>query len=209
MSADKLTIPRMLAAAVMLVGVCFLALGVVKLANLWVLIFGSVVVAVIVRAIADPLVDRFGYKDGLAVLTVIATILAVLVGIGFLFGQLISEQVHQLLLKLPGAWAQLQGRLAASPAAGQLMTQLQNLGSEAGRALALAPRIALGVDSGLATLVLVLVAGVFLAAQPSRAREGVLAVAPKASRSRLREVMNACRRALKGWVKAQVLVGHW
>lgn len=195
----------MFAAAVILVSVYFLALGAVKLANLWILIFGSVVVAVVVRAIADPLVDRFRFKDGLAVLTAIATILAVLAGIGFLFGQLISEQVHQLLLKLPGAWAQLQARLEASPAAGQIIEQLQNLGSEAGRALAIAPRIAMGAISGFATLVLVLVAGVFLAAQPSRAREGVLVMAPKGVRPRLREVMNTCGLALKGWVKAQLL----
>lgn len=205
MSSDKLTIPRMLAGAVILVSVYFLALGAVRLANLWILIFGSVVVAVVVRAIADPLVDRLKFKDGLAVLTAIMTILAVLAGAGFLFGQQISEQIHQLALKLPGAWALLQARLEASPAAGQIIAQLQNLGSEAARALAIAPRIAMSVMSGLATLVLVLVAGVYLAVQPDRAREGLLVLAPTRSRPRLRHVMNTCGRALKGWVKAQLV----
>ena len=90
MSQDKLTIPRMLAAAVILVSVYFLALGAVKLANLWILIFGSVVVAVIVRAIADPLVVRFKFKDGPAVLTAVLMIVAGLGAVGFLFGQQIS-----------------------------------------------------------------------------------------------------------------------
>lgn len=205
MNLDKLTLSRTFTFAVVLVSVYFLAQGAVKLANLWILIFGSVVVAVVVRAIADPLVDSFKFKDGLAVLTAILTILAVLAGIGFLFGQLISEQVQQLALKLPGAWAQLQARLEASPAAGEIVEQLQNLGSEAGRALAIAPRIAMGAVSGFATLVLVLVAGVFLATKPDQAREGVLSMAPKPSRPRLREVMNTCGRALKGWVKAQLI----
>lgn len=207
----KPTLSWMVAASVILVGTYFLAQGAVKLASLWILIFGSVVVAVIVRAIADPLVNRFRFKDGLAVLSSILIILAVLGGIAFLFGQQISEQIHQLTLKLPGAWAQFQARLEASPAAGQIVEHMQELGSEAGRALAIAPRIALGAVSGFAILVLVLVAGVFLAAQPDRAREGVLSMAPLASRARLREVMNTCGRALKGWVKAQlfsmVLVG--
>jgi predicted PurR-regulated permease PerM len=202
---DKLPISRMFIAAVILVGVYFLAQGAVRLANLWILIFGSVVVAVVIRAIADPLVERFRFKDGLAVLTAIVTILAVLAGIGFLFGQQISEQVHQLALKLPGAWAQFQARLQASPAAGEIFDQLQNLGSEAGRALAIAPRIAMSTVSGVAILVLVLVAGIFLAAQPDQAREGVLSMTPMSSRARLREVMNTCGRALKGWVKAQLL----
>lgn len=205
MNLDKLPISRMFLAAVILVGVYFLAQGAVRLANLWILIFGSVVVAVVIRAIADPLVERFRFKDGLAVLTAILTILAVLAGIGFLFGQQISEQVHQLVLKLPGAWAQFQARLQASPAAGEIFDQLQNLGSEAGRALAIAPRIAMSTVSGVAILVLVLVAGIFLAAQPDQAREGVLSMTPLSSRARLREVMNTCGRALKGWVKAQLL----
>lgn len=205
MNLDKMPISRMFIAAAILVGVYFLAQGAVRLANLWILIFGSVVVAVVVRAIADPLVERFRFKDGLAVLTAIMTILAVLSGIGFLFGQQISEQVQQLALKLPGAWAQFQARLQASPAAGEIFDQLQNLGSEAGRALAIAPRIAMSTVSGVAILVLVLVAGIFLAAQPDQAREGVLSMTPLSSRARLREVMNTCGRALKGWVKAQLL----
>ncbi len=204
MKLEKLTLSTMVAASVILVGTYFLAQGAVKLASLWILIFGSVVVAVIVRSVADPLVNRFGFKDGLAVLSAILIILLALGGIAYLFGQQISEQVYQLALKLPGAWTEFQTRLQASPAAGQIVEQLQKLGSEAGRALALAPRIALGAVSGFALLVLVLVAGVFLAAQPDRAREGVLAMAPKHSRARLREVMNTCGRALKGWVKAQV-----
>jgi len=202
---DKLPISRMFVAAAILVSVYFLAQGAVRLANLWILIFGSVVVAVVIRAIADPLVERLRFKDGLAVLTAIVTILAVLAGIGFLFGQQISEQVQQLALKLPGAWTQFQARLQASPAAGEIFDQLQNLGSEAGRALAIAPRIAMSTVSGVAILVLVVVAGIFLAAQPDQAREGVLSMTPMSSRPRLREVMNTCGRALKGWVKAQLL----
>ncbi|HVK43240.1 MAG TPA: AI-2E family transporter [Phenylobacterium sp.] len=205
MNLDKLPISRMFVAAAILVSVYFLAQGAVRLANLWILIFGSVVVAVVIRAIADPLVERLRFKDGLAVLTAIVTILAVLAGIGFLFGQQISEQVQQLALKLPGAWTQFQARLQASPAAGEIFDQLQNLGSEAGRALAIAPRIAMSTVSGVAILVLVVVAGIFLAAQPDQAREGVLSMTPMSSRPRLREVMNTCGRALKGWVKAQLL----
>jgi predicted PurR-regulated permease PerM len=69
----------------------------------------------------------------------------------------------------------------------------------------------MGAGSGIATLFLVLVAGVFLALDPVEAREGVLSMAPKPARPRLREVMNACGAALRGWLRAQlvsmVLVG--
>jgi predicted PurR-regulated permease PerM len=166
---------------------------------------------VIIRSIADPLVRWTRLKDGVAVFLAVIAIMAILGAIGFLFGQQINNQVQQLIQRLPPAWEQLQVRIAASPTMRQVVDQLRNLGSEAGRALALAPRIAMSTASGIATLFLVLVAGVFLAAQPEKAREGVLSMAPKARRPRLREVMNASGRALKGWLKAQlvsmVLVG--
>ena len=95
------------------------------------------------------------------------------------------------------------------------MDQLKGLGSQAAQALVFAPKIAMAMASGVATLVLVVVAGLFLAAQPVQAREGVLSMVPLPARARLREVLNSCGRALKGWIKAQLLSmvsvphGHW
>jgi predicted PurR-regulated permease PerM len=197
--------------AVAFVAVYLIALGAMKLASLWMLVFGAVLVAVILRGIADPLVNRLRFPDGLAVAVAVLAVVAVIGGIGTLFGHRISAQASQVSLALPGAWSVLQTRLAASPFASEIIGQLKALGSEAGRALALAPRIALDLAAGLTTLILVLVAGVFLALHPAQVRDGVLALAPLPARPRLREVLNACGHALKGWLRAQlvsmVLVG--
>ncbi len=198
-------VSRMAAAAAILVATYFLALGAVRLANLWMLIFGAVVVAVVVRAIADPLVARFKIRDSYAVLTAILLVLTLVGAVGALFGQQISLQIHQLTDRLPGAWQLLQVRLQASPAAGAIFEQLHNLGSEAGRALAIAPKVLMGLAGGITTLVLVLVAGVFLSIHPAASREGLLALAPLSARPRLREVLNTCGGALKGWIKAQTI----
>jgi predicted PurR-regulated permease PerM len=63
----------------------------------------------------------------------------------------------------------------------------------------------MGVASGVTSLLLVVVAGVFLATDPSGARDGVLSMLPHTARQRGLEVLNACGRALKGWLKAQAL----
>jgi predicted PurR-regulated permease PerM len=201
----------LLLGAFALILVYVLALGAMKLANLWMLIFGSIVFAVVLRSIADPLVRYFKIPDGAAVALAVLAVVAGLAAIGLLFGNRISSQVSQLSLVLPEAWRVLQARLEASPFAADIIEQLKALGSEAGRALALAPRIALTIASGITTLLLVLVAGVVLATQPVLAREGLLSMAPHSTRDRLREVLNACGIALKGWLRAQlvsmVLVG--
>jgi predicted PurR-regulated permease PerM len=192
-------------AAVALVIVYGLAQVAAKLTNLWILIFGSVVVAVILRSIADPLVKRLRLPSGLAVGLAVLIVLSILGAIGFLFGRQIYAQMDALSTNLPRAWAVVQARWAASPFTGVIIDQIKSLGPEAGRALALAPRVASATVSGIATLVLVLVAGVFLAVHPERSREGVLAMAPLSRRARLREVMNACGMALRGWLRAQLV----
>lgn len=208
---DKLPNSKILFGACALVGVYFLAQAALKLTDLWTLIFGAVVVAVILRALADPLMRRLKLGNGLAVLVSILIVLIGLGAAGFLFGAQISEQVQILLVRLPSAWAQLQAQLAAMPGASELLETAKSLGSSAARAFTIVPKIALGVMSGITTLVLVVVAGVFLAIHPVKAREGVLSMAPKDRRARLREVLNACGGALRGWLKAQcismILVG--
>ena len=182
-----------------------------KLAQLYLLLFGAVVVAVILRSIADPLAKRTPLKGGWGVLAAVLVVVGVVAGISYLFGRQVAEQANALSQQVPRAWNILQARLSATPVGAEVLNQLRSAGDQASRVFALAPKFALGLASGVTTLVLVLVAGVYLAVQPAQSRDGVLSLAPPAARARLRYVMDCCGRALKGWFKAQlvsmVLVG--
>ncbi|CAN7402864.1 AI-2E family transporter [Phenylobacterium sp. LjRoot219] len=202
---DRATLTRILVAAVALVGVFFAAQLTIRLSNLWLLIFGSVLVAVILRSIADPLVRRTPLNDELATLVAVLLVVAIFAAIGTLFGQTISAQITGLAQRLPADWETLRARVEASPIGDQLLGFATAIGSQAGRALIIAQRIATAVLSGVTTMVLVLVAGIFIALRPREAREGALAMVPLSARPRLREVMNTCGRALKGWLHAQLI----
>lgn len=190
---------------VFVIGAVLLAAASVKLASLWVLVFGAVVVAVILRAVADPLRTRLRVPDGVAVLAAVLVVLGVVGAVLALFGYQISKQAGDLVAIVPRAWEVLQARLSASPLGAAVLDQARNLGGQADRVFALAPKIAAGVASGLTTLVLVGVAGVYLAVHPGASRDGMLSLFPRTARPRLREVMNACGRALKGWFRAQLV----
>lgn len=202
---------RLAFGAVVLVAGYFAVQLVVTLHTLWLLIFGAIVVAVILRALADPIVRWLKTPDPLAVFLSLMIVASVLAGVLTLFGAQIANQVNTLTAILPQGWAQVQSWIAAQPYAAQVLEQLQNLGSRAGEALQVAQKFALGFASGVTTLVLVIVAGVFLAIEPAKSREGLLSMLPLDRRPRMREVLNACGKALKGWLKAQlfsmVLVG--
>ncbi len=186
-------------------GAGLLILVSIKLATLWVLLFGAVVVAVILRAIADPLHRHVRLPDGLAVLAAVLVVVAVIGLVFALFGYQIYRQANELTAIVPRAWETLQARLSASPLGAQLLEQARNAGGQADRVFALAPKIAAGVATGVTTLVLVAVAGVYLATQPASSRDGVLSLFPLAARPRLREVLDACGVALKGWFRAQLV----
>jgi predicted PurR-regulated permease PerM len=196
---------RILMAAVTLVAVYFAAQLAIRLSNLWMLIFGSVLVAVILRSIADPLARRTGLNDGLATLVAVLVVVAFISAVSIFFGQTIAAQLDGLADRVPAAWALVRSEVAASPFGDQIINTGGALMGQAGRALLFAQRFVMGALSGVTTLVLVAVAGVFLATKPAAAREGLLALSPLTIRPRLREVLNACGRALKGWLLAQVI----
>ena len=199
-------LPRSFVAKTLFVaGLGLLILLSIKLSSLWVLLFGAVVVAVILRSIADPLVKYARLKDGLAVVAAALIVVSVVGLIFSLFGYQISQQAAELAQILPRAWEVLQQRLSASPIGAQVLDQARNMGSQADRVFALAPKIAAGVASGVTTLVLVTVAGVYLASAPGGSRDGVLSLLPHEARPRMRQVMDACGLALKGWFKAQLV----
>ncbi len=176
-----------------------------KLAPLFLLIFGAVVVAVILRSVADPLTRWTPIKGGWSVLAAVLVVVAVLAGVSYLFGRQVADQANALSEQVPRAWDTLQTRLSATPIGAQVLEQLKSALGQADRVFALAPKFALGFASGVTTLVLVLVAGVYLAIHPAQSRDGILTMAPKAHRERLRYVMDCTGRALKGWFKAQLV----
>ena len=202
---------RLAFGAVVLVAVFFAVQLAIKLQTLWLLIFGAIVAAVILRALADPIRRWTRLPDPAAVFLSLLIVVGLIAGILTLFGAQIAEQVAALTAFLPQGWAQVQAWLNAQPYAAEIVEQLRGLGDRAGQALQVAQQVAVGFASGVTTLVLVVVAGVFLAIEPAKSREGVLSLFPLDRRPRLREVMNACGLALKGWLKAQlfsmILVG--
>lgn len=201
---DPLVTKRAVALTALVIAMVAATMLAAVLAQLWILVFGSVVVAVIFRSIADPLVRRTPLNDGMATLVAVLLVLFILAGVGFLFGQSIVASLSELSARLPGAVAEVRRRLEGLPGGAQIFDQLNAVGQQAGRALSLAPRLAVGFASSLATLLLVVVAGVFLSAAPVGSREGVLSLIPESARPRWREVMNTCGRALKGWLRAQL-----
>ncbi|MEO7026901.1 MAG: hypothetical protein ABI056_05030, partial [Caulobacteraceae bacterium] len=128
MIEPSLSTRTLIKAAVIFATAYLLALGAMKLADLWMLMFGSVVVAAVVRSIADPLSRRLKFPDAAAVAVAILILVLATAGVVIILGQMVAGQARQLSALLPAAWRLVQARLEASPFSAEIIDPLKALG---------------------------------------------------------------------------------
>jgi predicted PurR-regulated permease PerM len=192
-------VQRVLFIALVLVG-CLLA---VKMLSLWLLIFGAIIVASILRAIAEPLIRYARMPDKLAVLTAFVLVVGLFGGSFYLFGREVVGQTENLKTQLPVAWAALKTRLDGTGFGQMLQSQFDSLGQQAGGMLSNLPGIAGNIMSSLASLLVATSAGVVLAMDPRRYRDGMVSLLPVAHRERVRDAMNTAGHAIRLWLIGQ------
>lgn len=189
----------------------FAAFLVFKLTGLWLLIFGAVVIATVLRALAEPLIKYTPLNDTWAVLSVLVAVLAFLALTISLFGLQIADQAHILSTQLPAAWGAMQAKLETLPIGAQIKDQIDQLGHQAGGVVSKLPLVAGNVLSSVANTFVAMVAGVILAINPARYRDGVVFLLPDRHKDKMREAMNTAGGALRLWFIGQfismVLVG--
>ncbi len=115
------------------------------------------------------------------------------------------QDVQRLAVILPAAWDNLQTRLEGSYIDTVLDDQLTKMGEQAGGFASRIPSIAGNILSSFASLLVVIVGGVFLAARPGEYRDGVVLLVPEKYRERVREGLNDSGEALRMWFWGQFL----
>lgn len=174
-----------------------------KLASVLLLAFGAVIIAVLLRSIANPIRDHTPLNDGLSLLAAVLVIVLVLLGAGWLFGSTISAQVSELSRTLPQSIAQLQQRIAQAPFGEELLSQLDRADGEASRLGGLLGRLGglvMSFASAATELLLVIFAGLYFALNPSRNRDGLLSLLPPRPRKEVRQAVDASGKALRLWL---------
>lgn len=183
------------------------------------LLFGAVVIAVLLLAAARPFRDRLGLPHWAALTSGGGAVLAVLALATWLVGSQVRAQIVDLGQRLPAAaqsleqrfgvdlpdLSQKEGQDAAAKAAaraagsgGAGTAGLSELGDAVGRIAAYG---AVVLDA-VSALLLAVVGGVYLAADPANHRRGVLALLPRNQHRRAEDFLQTCGRALDGWLLA-------
>ncbi len=185
-----------------------LTVGVVALAALtWylrdavLLVFGGIVFGTVFVSIADLLKRTTGLAHRWAVVLSVLLLLLLCGVVFWLVGGSLGAQLSVISDQVPQALQKFQGWLRGVPL-GPRILELWGTAAEA---------ISVGRVAGLAALtlnavglfLLMVLLGVYLAAEPEKYREGFLRLLPVSRRDSAREGLDAADIALSSWLKGQ------
>ena len=188
---------RVLIAIALLAG----ALLVWELRSVLLLLFAAVMAAVVLHAAADGLCKLIPMPRGLAMLVGGLSIVALLVGAGFLFGREVSSQLTQLGETLPEAWETFVEW--AGPE--RVESVLQDFAPDGAGVASVVQAIFGALSGAVSGLVIALLGGIYLAINPGLYRRGAIRLLPHAAQDRVDHAAKLTGKALRNWLLAQLL----
>ena len=190
---------RTLALAALLIVLGLLAW---RLSDVLVLMFGAVIVAVALQAFAAPLQRYLHLRRQLAVAAAVVLVLTVLVLGSWLIGDRLVAQTEDLRRRLPEAMAALV-TWARGDVLGVAALQVWEGIAADDLPWARVANAATRTLGAVGSVGLVLVLGVYLAADPQLYRRGLVRLVPPAWRSRVDGALFASGQALSRWLLGQ------
>ncbi len=181
------------------VAIVALAAALYALSDILLLIFGAILVAVVLRAIARPIRAGTSMSERFSLLASGLGVVVLLGVTGYLFGSRISSQLTTLIASLPAAAASL------SKAVPYLSVSELVKGSSIGNLVMNAFSWGTTVAGAVATIVVVLVAGIYIAISPDIYRTGLVKLFPKAYQGQIIATLDDAGEALRLWLGGQLL----
>lgn len=179
----------------------FLALGAAIwfLSDVLLLVFASILLAVLMRSIANPLIRKLNITDGWALLFSGLAILIVLsIGI-FLFGSQIGAQLGELIELLPAAANKVLQEFG--------FARVQDLltGTVVGNILTTAYEWGTAIIAVFSGLLFVIFTGIYLSLDPQTYRNGLVMLFPPRIQPEIGETIDDAGRALSLWLVGQLI----
>ncbi len=171
------------------------------------LLFGGILFAILLESLAGRFCRHAGLPRGWALFASVVLLVVLIGATALLFGARIAGQVSELGATLPQGVEALRGWLGQREWGQALLERLRDFDmARAGSGVLSVVNMALWSVIGVATNLLVIVfAGLFLAAQPKSYTQGVLELVPKHAVARAEAVLRTTGAALHQWLLGQLV----
>lgn len=170
-----------------------------RISSLLLLMLASMVLAVVLHAIADPLVSRWRVPPAVALAVAVLVMLALTGVTGWLIEDQLASQADSMSRAIADGLDNLRDWLATIPI-GRPVLQALDASPQGAKVLTRLFHLALATGNVILDFIVVTVGALFFAAQPELYRNGFLKLAPQPLRPALREALDDSGRALKLWV---------
>ena len=184
------------------VAVAALALLAWQLSDVFLLLFGAIILATALRALAAPLERYLRLSPRLAVATAILVAAAAIAAGSWLIGDRLAEQFDNLRQRLPEALAALKAWLNDRPLGLQILA-LWDQAREGDVAWGRVANLATSTLGAIGSAALMAILGIYLAADPAQYRQGFVRLIPPAYRGRIDGALDASGEALSKWLMGQ------
>lgn len=173
------------------------------LADVAVLIFGGIVLAIVLNAMARGVSRLTALPDAIALSLVVIGLLASFGLFTWLLGQQASQQINELRTSLPDAIDAASRWLQEDSPVAMTLTDIWENASEGGVPwMSVAPYASI-VTGAMLNLVLIGFIGMYIAASPGVYLQGSLKLVPDDLRERVATAFRAAGRGVEKWLLAQ------
>jgi predicted PurR-regulated permease PerM len=174
-----------------------------RISGILLLLFAAVLLAVLFRAFADLIARHTPVPERWALTAAIITVTALVVAFLILFGSQIGGQISQVFEKLPDAIDAVGNRIGINNAREELESAISS--NSGPSVLSRAAGLGYTVLGALADLALVVIASIYLAADPRLYRRGVAKLLPPSQHARIFDAMDVTGNALRFWFAGQLV----
>lgn len=166
------------------------------------MIFGAVILAMLLRLCAQPLMRWLSVPEPLALICAVLFVAIVVGGTGYLFDTHLSVEFQIVLRRATTASLHIEAQLQASPIGSFFLKHI----SGANFSITSVVSGLLSVSTSFIEGVLImLISGVYLAAQPMLYRRGLIWLFPPSKHARAAEVIDGIGEALRLWLIGQLV----
>lgn len=200
---DTLTDRRVFRTTVIVIATAAAAYALWQLADLLLLVFACALIALIFFNLARWIVDRTGLSFGLALTVSVIGILATLTGAFWFFGNSLSNEFTELAQRLPQAWEVFRARVAVTPVGAEFFRRAGEMVPSGQTIVGVVTGLLTGLGTILSALAIVIIGGIYLAAQPRLYGKGVIMLTPQSARGKLTRTFLAVADSLNAWLIGQ------
>lgn len=163
--------------------------------------FGAIILAMLLRLGAHPFTRWLAVPGPIALIISGLLILAVFGGAGYLFGTHIADELQDVVRRANSAAASIEASLQSSDVGKMALSHISRPSFSVTDLVSNFLRIS---TSLLEAIIIMMISGIYLAAQPHLYRRGLIWLFPPRMHARAAEVLDGIAEALRLWLIGQI-----